>query len=500
MHSTIRQPLVSGLLAAIAACLLVLAYLIAAPITAAPAADLTHPAQGSTFVWNIAEQTTLAPVFFSTETTLTKYPSAGGSYTVAGITGSLETTPVLAGRGPHGGYDTTTFKCQTCHSAHGAGYQGTALLRDGQTGCEFCHLGSSVASSKSVYQSSGGDPFDLSSAEATNSGHQLGHYDSVANSSLTNFDLTCGSCHSVHAASSELWKPADFFQNTAEGQPIVADTTSVYGYKLLKADPSRLGSAVATWAASSSPATDPATVNQFALSIWCLNCHNQNVASATHSLGLGDSHETTFTLAGTTDAANPHEADLATGHAGPHVTVVEGIYNGPTQCYTCHRGNLSMHDEGLDPNDTTQNALLTRIVGTGVGYYENKVTDQSKLDCAHCHYGTADYAADVARLNGTSDWPHSSTNDFALLGNWSLNASDPYSTTELMIDLPDGSMDQNDIPQYLCGRCHITTDGVNFTFSHHSVIHTFVPLDGSWDTTGTTGQLGTYYSPGYVAP
>ncbi|MCL2745914.1 MAG: hypothetical protein FWE48_02305, partial [Coriobacteriia bacterium] len=87
------------------------------------------------------------------------FPSDGNQYT---FTAGENPHPgfELRGRGPHGGYTTTSAKCATCHSAHSAvttedpndvrapgsssvnlaSRANASLTRAGSTGCEYCHL------------------------------------------------------------------------------------------------------------------------------------------------------------------------------------------------------------------------------------------------------------------------------------------------------------------------------------------------------------------------
>ena len=453
------------------------------------------------FPLNLAQQTYLETSLYSDGAT--KYPSAGSAYFVEyELNGQpypgVDFGDPLEGRGPHGFYDTATFKCQTCHSPHAAEVGGSKLLRAGSTGCEYCHIGSSIASGKRVYQASD-DPEALGDG---NSGHELGFKDHVPNSTLTDFTLTCGSCHSVHGATSDLWYPADFFQPS--GETTIADSTAAVGYKLLKADPSGLGSPAETLDTfrdvESSPSTNPLTVNQFAYSTWCATCHNVNTAAKTGYLGLAFQEEDYFEF---DFGMSPHSNEHAVGYAGPHANPTEGIYNGPSHCYNCHRGGLTPIPVGLESGDTTQGALLDRIEGTGDGYLQNKDLDATEIACSRCHYATADFAADLNRLNGTADWPHSSSDDYALLGNWTLDPSFFRAIDVPLLEIPEadgGQMTATNWPRYLCGRCHVwieqTGTGYRFERSRYGDMHT--DLTGfTTEATGTAGLFGTIFSPGY---
>lgn len=441
------------------------------------------------------------PFFFSEEATT--YPSNGSDYDF------IENGSYLRGRGPHGGYDTTTNKCGVCHSAHAASNDN--LLRSGSTGCEYCHLGSAVASQKSVYRANDGNPYQLNAnpANPMNSGHQLGDGMSIPGSSYDGvIDLSCTTCHSVHGA--RPWKPADFFTSKYPSATPVDEPTTEIGYKLLLNNPLASYEATATGAPTTSPTTvadytyDPETVNQFTLSYWCSTCHDKafNTETITRSL------ETTFTVSTeTTSAHMSNVAGLAEGYVHAHPNPMSGVYNGPTQCYTCHRGGLEPAPTGLNPANADENALLTKMPladdGNGPLYSVNSATDAAKLRCGVCHYGTANYATDTNRLGFAdapvdSDFPHSSINDIAMLGNWTIDASNPYdSQVPNKIAVTQMQITEQNYQRYVCGRCHPTTDGVTFEFSLHQGQHTFNVNSPSWETTGTTGTLGSFFSPGW---
>lgn len=440
------------------------------------------------------------PNFFSENATL--YPSNGSDYML-----SLETTS-LAGRGPHGGYDTATNKCGVCHSAHKA--SNMSLLRSGSTGCEYCHLGSVAVSRKTVYRANSGDPYqlDVNPAVPMNSGHQLGENVKVPGSSYAGtFNFSCSSCHSVHGAS--IWKPADFFQSTWTGAPQINEPSTEIGYKLLRANPS--GSFEGTRVvATASPADignlahDPRVVNQFALSFWCASCHDKAFQQTD-----GVANPLTFELSAET--TSPHLANgkgVAVGFDQAHTNPIHGKYNGASQCYTCHRGGLNPAPAGLDPAVTEDNHLLSSMPTTGTIanhtplYSVNKVTDIEKARCAVCHYGTATFAADQSRrassAQNTSDWPHSSINDIALLGNWTVDGSNPYSEAnpyEAVITTMQ--ITKTNYQRYVCGRCHPTANGTSFALSFHDGQHVFNQASPSWATTNTIGTINSIYSPGW---
>ncbi|MBS3956599.1 MAG: hypothetical protein KGZ40_03580, partial [Clostridiales bacterium] len=75
---------------------------------------------------------------YTTESDLPGYGDNAGIY-VRSVQG---TDQVQSFAGPHGGYTTTTNKCQDCHSTHYA-LGSYMLLRanDRENACTFCHAG-----------------------------------------------------------------------------------------------------------------------------------------------------------------------------------------------------------------------------------------------------------------------------------------------------------------------------------------------------------------------
>jgi len=283
--------------------------------------------------------------------------------------------------------------------------------------------------------------------------------------------LTCLACHQPHNAVNEVWRPSTFPDNGArleagykllrrspsgsieglDGMPygdgVEAPATVSYttdgmrGFKqyveyrstglvnaenAVRAPESTLtagvtfGPGLTTWDSPAfadttywgavgttlpPAATAIAGVNQYALSPWCADCHNLAIGATrtgfVAELGM-TSHESTLT------------------HPVP--TVSAG--NGPGQCYTCHRGDLT-------PAPATS------------------AYDPARASCERCHYGTGSYATDAKRLSaGGSDWPHSAESSGAyLLGAWSFDAGGIAVPTLVT------PMNASDV---VCGRCHTT--------------------------------------------
>lgn len=147
--------------------------------------------------------------------------------------------------GPHGGYLTTTNKCQVCHSVHSAPADGILLLPAATiTGtCRFCHDGTGGIG---VYESIAA----RAGADAVKGEHSVDVTRTVPGGSteLTE-NLDCGSCHSPHG--SNTVEP--FLRDTGHA---FASTEAVYSTCLLRDNLN--GESVALYGAQ-----------------WCAGCHDQ---------------------------------------------------------------------------------------------------------------------------------------------------------------------------------------------------------------------------------
>ena len=422
----------------------------------------------------------------------TRYATDGASYSQGG--GAIDQS-AYAGMGPHGGYDTSTNKCKVCHAVHRA--EGTYyLLRASSSddACSYCHIGGSAHSDTEVYYRNPAGIY-------TPNGHTMGasaaipdstvRMDSVdlllsaADGSITvkvrsyvpaektlyrvmgygrspvghpayssgglqfgrvgPTPLSCSSCHQVHAAIAQIWRPQRFDTSyAADAYGAVAG-----GYKLLRrfpgativpgneslADTTAIAKVVETrltadanYSTSASMETTytekgetfsqpdwvvgngftggaagPATaVNQFTLSVWCADCHNLNIGGKVED----DSTGVLFTVHSERTHPVPGAGYSATG----------GF-----QCYSCHRNDLSY----------------------GVA-------------CSMCHYSPSDYRADVEWLPVDSDFPHAgSDNSYKLLGDFSIELDppawvegSPYILTYKSVGITEDNLDA------VCQRCH----------------------------------------------
>ncbi len=277
--------------------------------------------------------------------------------------------------------------------------------------------------------------------------------------------LSCFSCHQPHNAPAQVWQPSRF------DPTLVADVPggNPTGYKLLRRFPSgnwagalnsygMVDSTAAvkvpettltagvnystdfsnslsytengytgktpTWisqnisgeAGGSGPAEDPATVNQYTLSVWCADCHNLNIG-------------------GSNPLAN-EELGFKAHAERTHPAPFTGAHSGPAQCYSCHRDDLSVLSGTADP------AGYGRAQVAAVG---------AKDSCSQCHYGTKAYADDHNTGLRNSDFPHSGgSNDMKLLGNYTASVATGGSYTPVFTAT---TITENNLDA-VCIRCH----------------------------------------------
>jgi hypothetical protein len=437
------------------------------------------------------------------------------------------------GKGPHGGYSTTTNKCKVCHAVHRAEGAYYLLRADSQDdACDYCHIGGSAHSAKVVY--------DLNPAgTATSNGHTIGAQTYIPDSSVSQiaqavtlsttdangatvtatinvrsydpaknemfrltrhhaqspvgtgrsgwkkvgpYALRCMNCHQPHNATAQIWRPMAYDNTLVQDGANLAD-----GYKLLRRFPSGdttgaanvygmfdvgqqikvpettltagfnfskqasadgvysengINSARPRWiaqgwdiGAGTGPSEDPATVNQYTLSVWCADCHNLNIGGA-------------IEFASQTPVI-PEELGFKAHTERTHPAPFVGAHSGPGQCYSCHRDDLSVRNGTADP------------AGYGSGQAAAPVMPASG-SCTQCHYGTQAYLYDhneasaiatsvVGGYTRDSDFPHSGkSTDMKLLGSYtaSVATNAAYVPTFSFTGVSETNLDA------VCIRCH----------------------------------------------
>lgn len=484
----------------------------------------------------------------------------GGGYFAGTFANDINWEQKNEPRGPHGGYNTTSSKCITCHSVHGAVADtvgsNVAILRSA-TGCAYCHtLGAPAAPNGTpdeeiingtpngynpatehvrVYRASGGKTTraDFNDSDKNVSGHGLGNPDARVRASRA-FDgteysvaLQCSTCHVVHGSATGAWKPADLFgPNEAGDFP-----TNEYGYKFLRSNPSSafrksddpFNAKVPETVAEAEgfyqgifndPEIEFNAVNQFTLSVWCANCHDAALNPGRVPLegpGGGFSDEETFVVSndffnsvhGMVYSSGDVRIDvsLADGYADnvAHTSPMQGLftedytgYTGSMECYSCHRA-------GLSADGSANVAELNKLSPA----QQDVFTDPEKAKCARCHYGYVNYAVDAVRLDDSrnSDFPHTGIGAPKLLGDFTIDGTDPYKNEAITepIELGTGL---NNLRLNICGRCHAfkdsggpdathTNDWIEFSRSYHIGDHEFT----NWTFNPILGN-DILYSPG----
>lgn len=168
----------------------------------------------------------------------------------------------------------------------------------------------------------------------------------------------------------------------------------------------------------------PSHVNQLTLSVWCADCHNLNI---------GYWEETAEEFGEKIHGERTHPAPYT------------GAYNGPAQCYSCHRNDMPLMSGTRDEY--------------GLTYTAKYLYDSSRAECEQCHFGTASYY-DVkmfAAFNDVSmryDFPHSGGSGnmyypsyIKMLGPWTSE------TTEGGYYVSTVTVTENNLDA-VCKRCH----------------------------------------------
>lgn len=348
---------------------------------------------------------------------------------------------------PHGGYSTTSNKCQVCHAVHRA--TGTfRLLRVDRPddACDYCHIGAHRHSRLGAYTDAGTiypenghtigagpeipdsstwqwlTPKTLTAGDSSSQTIMVRAYDSTRNkmfkwlqtdagwTRVGPVSLQCTTCHQVHNATMLTWKPNGASYKLLRSSPSgsVDDPDQMRNYVAgSESDPAPIGQVIkAVEGKLSAATTGPGktiytrwkgpsiALTQYSLSVWCADCHNLNIAykEQVSSLFGGWSHSDRSHSA-------PFGLTGSSGHGGG------GSIDG--QCYSCHLNDLR--------------------------------PDLSASGCDKCHLTPSGYAAQAA----TSDFPHSGQpGSYKLLG-------DDFSAT----GGPDNSVSSARLDA-VCLRCH----------------------------------------------
>lgn len=221
-----------------------------------------------------------------------------------------------------------------------------------------------------------------------------------------------------------------------------------------------------------------ASSREGASELTCLSCHNSHTKiTRTDVASCTDCHDKARASQAAIDTYQEDKATRqnATDHFELSGSVKAHGANDPQQngnaahsaaglsCATCHRGGL----------------------------------EAAGSECSTCHYADSDFEKDKRRAQQRADWPHASTNDTALLGNWTTSAEGE--SLGKKVTLSEGMTLENQT-RTACGRCHTTKDGTTFATSVHTLAHDSVRsgMVEHITSTATTSTLAAT-SPGYIS-
>ncbi len=432
---------------------------------------------------------------FNSPVVETFYASDGSAYDSDDATGWWDQA-AFEGKGPHGGYDTTTNKCKACHAVHRA--EGShQLLRatSPDDACAYCHVGGSAHSSVVVY-------FANPAGTRTENGHTMGagpaipdstthmetateeilagetsvtvlvrryeanqkqlyrivgyggdpashpSYESTTSwfSRLGPTTLSCSSCHQAHNASAQIWRPQAY---SPDGTATAGFLTQ--GYKLLRRFPGAT-------AYGNPPAGLPIEAADLAKVPESRLTSDVNYSSSV-------SLETTYTENG--EVFRQPDWIVPNGFSGEATgaATVVNQYTLAVWCADCH--NLSIGGAPQETGDeeagsTAVHGERTHPVpsiaafGGGGGGFQCYSCHRNDLDygmgCSMCHYSATDYRARIA--SAPTDFPHSGSDaGYKLLGAYSWAPDDVDPTSDWPLEAMPIGPDNLDA---VCLRCHDT--------------------------------------------
>ncbi|MBI4733294.1 MAG: cytochrome c3 family protein [Rubrobacteridae bacterium] len=389
---------------------------------------------------------------------------------------------------PHGGYDSSTNKCKICHAVHRAEGAYYLLRADTQDdACNYCHIGGSAFSDTTVYTLN-------PAGTATPNGHTIGAgTGSNGYMRIGPLALRCMSCHQQHGAKNMVWRPNDITSGTqlANGYKLLRSSPSasiqgsatetvegveytvnydegmqnytayeqydpasgkflVSSNNIVKVPEANMSAAntgpghtiytaftgITDPAKQRGPDNDPQTVNQYALSPWCADCHNLDIG---YWKGLTN-----------------EELGFKSHSDRTHPVPYQGAWRGPGQCYSCHRNDMpdkgtttvaynwfSFHSAG----SVGTSCLNCHDLHGGMG----GSLLPAEGNCQECHFGTISYRKyndDIDGAGTRSDFPHSGGNDSIKLLGPSTKRMNSNGTFSYGTGVTENNIDG------VCLRCH----------------------------------------------
>lgn len=441
---------------------------------------------------------------FNDSTVSTWYADDGASYSIGG--GAVNQADFV-GKGPHGGYDTSTNKCKVCHAVHRA--EGTYYLlraNSSDDACTYCHIGGSAHSDRVVYTGN-------AAGIDTPNGHTMGASSRIPDSSVRSYTttvainttvvkvrnyesemkqlnrvmyygrspighpayssgaltfgevgptpLSCSNCHQVHNAKAQIWQPPAYVDGY--NNPSVTRLTA--GYKLLRRFP---GASIVPGNEAQAGTTAIAKVPESTL-----------IADVNYSTNA--SFEATYVdsdAAGQGDKLTWRQPDWVVGSsfASYHANVTQ--YQLSVWCADCHNLNIANDPVTAGTSELGFQAVhaeRSHPVPASRGfdcYACHRSGMSSASGCNRCHYSPQNYATDAGLalsygevttasaavqaaegFNRPTDFPHAGANDeYKLLGAYSLATlpvgDGTFTKTNALTTITADNLDA------VCLRCH----------------------------------------------
>lgn len=203
----------------------------------------------------------------------------------------------------------------------------------------------------------------------------------------------------------------------------------------------------------------------------CFSCHS--VLEQKENASCESCHDTAVRASDGSKVTSFELAELSRAHQKSAGLFEQGHEAKAGECYSCHRGGLERGSE-----------------------------------CTVCHYNSFDFEVDAKRAKNLADWPHASSGDRALLGNWEVKidldsekqVSTQYLTQPATLNKREAepSAKSLELSSY-CSRCHFTIDDKKFALSIHDLVHD--PVTASPDlrlTAPNVESIVTTTSQGYI--
>ncbi|MHB8841637.1 MAG: hypothetical protein ACYC56_07595 [Candidatus Aquicultor sp.] len=254
---------------------------------------------------------------------------------------------------PHGGYTTTTNKCQECHAVHLAtgSYMLTRANKRAET-CDFCHNYGGPGVGTDVMMNAEGHGLDATQTASTTI---TAPDDTIPSYQVQTAKWGCLECHSVH-----------------DNQTVkLTGETSTY---LLKSNPNP-GKTYLFYTVTTGESSET-------MSEWCSTCHNADFGrhddtQTVKNVMLGT---TTTTVYGHDCSGGGYSTDSVTGYAV--VTETDTSNEGPT-CKQCHvatgtGGNFPHSSENTSQAGDTQTVAPDMLMAGTIANQLDKV-------CETCH-------------------------------------------------------------------------------------------------------------------